>query len=662
MFCHNPPPPLRSVQPAESPPDVVSAAEYDDFRAECDKSASKRAFSASHLAQLKRAKTVADTERRVHANISYPESSQSSQSGQSQSQSQSQHHHSHHHTVQQAQAAPNVAPRGDRERDGRIHFYGARGHGRRPRIARPLTLASNHAANMNANNPGGMLDAAQPQPQPQLQLQQQQAAPPMHAQLTHQNASGAQNGSNGASGNLDGSKIVFERVAVPPVDANRPARVSQLTSHLQGDVINLTGRLFPITVFLAFLNGQKFRVKIPETATVEQSIRLTLAAVRSSGGMQALPSNDVHYYVLRIADDDGCADEDLPALDYARLVQKVGFDMFTLCISENVNMRRASVANIDGAGVNRNTQQTLVTAPRSARPAADAAASEPSVRAANFSSGTAGVPNGTSNGHGGNAGSTKRNPADALEASAELLARPIYKRLEDVLVQVSILPDRLRNVYVSPDLMLKDLRDVLVTKLGLENDGHRYLLKVTDPISGQSIEPTGPKLEVTMGVLSTRSVVLEGTSLSSGAPAGVSRHSFVGSQPGAAIPEDTPFDMDFFFSEFTASQYSEYRVVKVNKYGQHQERRLGIDRDNLYNMVPKGQEAKQSKTKHPLRPVVDIMDAYLEEPPSEFSFSILFRDPKSASGREVLNYIVTSKRTAMEIVSKIKYLLKLRHK
>ena len=43
----------------------------------------------------------------------------------------------------------------------------------------------------------------------------------------------------------------------------------------------------------------------------------------------------------------------------------------------------------------------------------------------------------------------------------------------------------------------------------------------------------------------------------------------------------------YLFTEQTASMYVEYDVVKINRYGKRQERVLGIDREKIYNLLPR---------------------------------------------------------------------------
>ncbi len=45
----------------------------------------------------------------------------------------------------------------------------------------------------------------------------------------------------------------------------------------------------------------------------------------------------------------------------------------------------------------------------------------------------------------------------------------------------------------------------------------------------------------------------------------------------------------YLFTEQTASMYVEYRIVKINRHGTRQPRTLGIDREKIYNLLPRAE-------------------------------------------------------------------------
>ena len=57
-------------------------------------------------------------------------------------------------------------------------------------------------------------------------------------------------------------------------------------------------------------------------------------------------------------------------------------------------------------------------------------------------------------------------------------------------------------------------------------------------------------------------------------------------------PELEEIDMgkQYAFNDFTAGQYQEFEVIKINKFNSKQERLLGIDRYHIYNDMPRNKE------------------------------------------------------------------------
>ena len=116
---------------------------------------------------------------------------------------------------------------------------------------------------------------------------------------------------------------------------------------------------------------------------------------------------------------------------------------------------------------------------------------------------------------------------------------------------------------------------------------------------------------------------------------------------------------EYIFTESTAGVYQEFEVIKINKYGNRQERTLGIDMYNLYNDMPKNKKNTSglfnfhSKTKKPLRKIKDITQCGII---SDKSFFINIFDNDSNIIRE-LKYEVKNKNIRNEIIAKINYLI-----
>eukprot|EP01027_Heterolobosea_sp_BB2_P009512 GEZU01014007.1.p1 GENE.GEZU01014007.1~~GEZU01014007.1.p1 ORF type:complete len:256 (-),score=103.62 GEZU01014007.1:118-885(-) len=113
-------------------------------------------------------------------------------------------------------------------------------------------------------------------------------------------------------------------------------------------------------------------------------------------------------------------------------------------------------------------------------------------------------------------------------------------------------------------------------------------------------------------------------------------------------------EKSFFFTNETASQYKEFEVIKVNKYSQRQERILGINKDKLYNMIPK----TNKKTKNPERSIDDIVAVKInEEKPCHFTIEFNIDRGRDT---ETLYYEARTNYEAGYIVAKIKYLMNMR--
>jgi len=112
----------------------------------------------------------------------------------------------------------------------------------------------------------------------------------------------------------------------------------------------------------------------------------------------------------------------------------------------------------------------------------------------------------------------------------------------------------------------------------------------------------------------------------------------------------------YIWSPAAVSTYVQYSVIKINKYGQRQERIMGIDRERITNSLPLNKQFKgnkQSKTNQPLRHVSDVVRAYMVDRPAQSNpnarklFCIEFKD-------HVTQEFESEK--AEEIVARINYI------
>ena len=133
--------------------------------------------------------------------------------------------------------------------------------------------------------------------------------------------------------------------------------------------------------------------------------------------------------------------------------------------------------------------------------------------------------------------------------------------------------------------------------------------------------------------------------------------------------------VEFVFSEISASRYKEFNVIKLNKRGVRQERVLGIDGQRLYNARAHTEDdiatglrewglrtlglrgAGDHATKHPSHLIRDILEARLGADPGEFT--LVIRDPLELSRPKEYRYETRNNvRDANEIVARLKYLMR----
>ena len=111
-----------------------------------------------------------------------------------------------------------------------------------------------------------------------------------------------------------------------------------------------------------------------------------------------------------------------------------------------------------------------------------------------------------------------------------------------------------------------------------------------------------------------------------------------------------PFELDAF-------NYQEFRVIKTNKFGSRQERKLGIDSQKIFNMKPSSIThflgLTSQKTKHPERPLETLVNV-TANPDNSKAFTLYFNDG------EVLNYETKTTVEALEIVKRLRFLMRVK--
>jgi len=108
-----------------------------------------------------------------------------------------------------------------------------------------------------------------------------------------------------------------------------------------------------LMIYLPFSDDPEkpLEIMVKKTATVEDVIGYSLYEYNESEREPPITSDmDVPYWNMRIVEDDGEIDEDFPALERSRKIQKFAFDSFAICkasqaeVAKNLSVRNAKQA------------------------------------------------------------------------------------------------------------------------------------------------------------------------------------------------------------------------------------------------------------------------------------------------------------------------------
>ena len=124
-------------------------------------------------------------------------------------------------------------------------------------------------------------------------------------------------------------------------------------------------------------------------------------------------------------------------------------------------------------------------------------------------------------------------------------------------------------------------------------------------------------------------------------------------------PPDFDVDIspaDLFWTEYTASQYKEFLVIKINKWGHKQQRVMGIDKDRITNSIPAKNATTflgMQRSTHKASRDIDHVQTIEKSSSHPRHFRIVFRE-----GFDLIptDYIANTPAECAEIVSKISYL------
>eukprot|EP01062_Namystynia_karyoxenos_P051926 TRINITY_DN4111_c2_g1_i1.p1 TRINITY_DN4111_c2_g1~~TRINITY_DN4111_c2_g1_i1.p1 ORF type:complete len:579 (+),score=192.49 TRINITY_DN4111_c2_g1_i1:98-1738(+) len=244
-----------------------------------------------------------------------------------------------------------------------------------------------------------------------------------------------------------------------------------------------------------------------------------------------------------------------------------------------------------------------------------------------------------------------RRGAGTAAAAAQRAAMP--PALEDVEIRVHMVGRsenrrRVGRLLVPPDVVFKDALAVICDRF--KKDASRYSLRLCIDGNERDSVPDDPVpiTERTLGTLARRHGVTDFILKPKG------RDVVESDGSDAEARDDRPAQVFCDWDEAKASRYTEYDVVKINKYGSRQDRVLGVDRDKIYNMM---RGVKAEKTKNPERSITDIQVVRYGFQDRPCYFEIDYRPGVCKSGRDQIE--CASAHEAHEIVTKVRFLLDL---
>eukprot|EP00698_Gefionella_okellyi_P016283 TRINITY_DN4655_c0_g1_i1.p1 TRINITY_DN4655_c0_g1~~TRINITY_DN4655_c0_g1_i1.p1 ORF type:complete len:506 (-),score=86.49 TRINITY_DN4655_c0_g1_i1:10-1461(-) len=349
------------------------------------------------------------------------------------------------------------------------------------------------------------------------------------------------------------------------------------------------------TIFVQGSAGKPMKIGLPSDVSMGAAVGRVLEMYRTEGRTPVL-ENDPTVYLLRIAEDDGSPDTDLPVPDRSLALAKFG-KVFVLC-PVPARARGDSVLAI----------------PRSA---SGGTSPSPTFRA--------------------------RSRSDVPTViDLEAVGRPGVLESNSLrgnfFVQLLLPQNATAMMHAPPDMLVRDLLAIFAARRGINPEQYAVRLPTS--------ETQLPRDVTVLGVGADQLVVVP---LPSALP-----HDF-----SAPLDVSQPSEADqqpLILSELAAGAYREFPVIKTNKYGVQQERIMGIDHDYVHNKLPSRQQSGflgGRKTKKESRAIADITRlAPMQDKPNA-----LVIEWKDGSERIAYTYQCRTKQDAGEILARLKFLM-----
>jgi len=251
--------------------------------------------------------------------------------------------------------------------------------------------------------------------------------------------------------------------------------------------------------------------------------------------------------------------------------------------------------------------------------------------------------------------------AKAISSSSSTTVQLLQNRsrgttMEDVMLHVYrgnatsyVMLDKPLLVPVAPDLLLRDLTKVLANRFDVDEKKFAIYMMIEGKQRAIPKHYRDRTLRSLPDVNSVAFIRIEDEPATS--------PTYPGRSPTPQLSAEEegnelvlPFELDAF-------TYQEFRVIKTNKFGSRQERRLGIDSQKIFNMKPTSIThflgLTSQKTKHPERPLETLANV-TANPENTKAFTLSFTDG------EVLSYETKTTVEAIEIVKRLKFLMRVK--
>ncbi len=407
----------------------------------------------------------------------------------------------------------------------------------------------------------------------------------------------------------------FKREALSP-SRTQPSAMSSALKRSDGGTPAAPSGQLSLRIYLP--SRKHVELQVPDECTVSDTLTECLRAAR---GEDVDLKGDSTCYELRLHDGGGEPDEDFPALDRARKIKNYGRQKLNeyvlVVIPAKMREYEAKAAKGGTVGGGASTVRVFVNM---ALPGQLDAHGRQSVE----DTATVSVPV--------TATTTVR---DILFRCARICRFSLYHDSFQVQLTAS---DHARLKHTSSVLP----QDCLVAELQVEQ------LQLTRRVFADTPPPSASPQRLLMGAAAGG-----GASLQAGSGGGVG--SARGVEGGAARGGRGG---GFSHNILTASEFKEWKLIKINKRGRRQVRLLGIDLERVTNNKVEKRRLMSNNTHTAERLVTSILKVFVRNDEESKAFSITYAETHGAVPGEItLSYEAASAYERAEILAKLEFIM-----